>query len=54
MDLGLDGRTALVTGGGVRQSSYSATKAGLVGFSETLALEGAKHGVIGGVDLFTF
>jgi len=39
MDLGLDGRTALVTGGGI---------------GSTLAPEGAKHGVIGGVDLFTF
>ncbi|MFB6346748.1 MAG: SDR family oxidoreductase, partial [bacterium] len=31
--------------GGYGQASYSATKAGMIGFGKTLALEGAKHGV---------
>lgn len=31
--------------GGFGQSSYSATKAALIGFGKTLALEGARHGV---------
>jgi len=31
--------------GGYGQLSYAATKAGLVGFGKTLALEGAQHGV---------
>lgn len=31
--------------GGFGQASYSTTKAGLIGFGKTLALEGAKHGV---------
>ena len=37
------------TGGGFGQLSYSTTKAGLVGFGKTLALEGAKHGVTSNV-----
>jgi NAD(P)-dependent dehydrogenase (short-subunit alcohol dehydrogenase family) len=35
--------------GGFGQLSYSTTKAGLVGFGKTLALEGAKHGVTSNV-----
>ncbi|MDY6765575.1 MAG: SDR family NAD(P)-dependent oxidoreductase [Halobacteria archaeon] len=31
--------------GGFGQASYSTTKAGLIGFGKTLALEGARHGV---------
>jgi 3-oxoacyl-[acyl-carrier protein] reductase len=31
--------------GGFGQSSYSTTKAGLIGFTKTLALEGARHGI---------
>lgn len=31
--------------GGFGQLSYSTTKAGLIGFGKTIALEGAKHGV---------
>lgn len=31
--------------GGFGQASYSATKAALIGFGKTLALEGAQHGV---------
>jgi 3-oxoacyl-[acyl-carrier protein] reductase len=31
--------------GGFGQASYSATKAGLIGFTRTLALEGARHGI---------
>lgn len=31
--------------GGYGQSSYSATKAALIGFGKTMALEGARHGV---------
>lgn len=31
--------------GGFGQASYAATKAGLIGFGKTLALEGAQHGV---------
>jgi 3-oxoacyl-[acyl-carrier protein] reductase len=31
--------------GGFGQASYSTTKAGLLGFTKTLALEGARHGV---------
>jgi NAD(P)-dependent dehydrogenase (short-subunit alcohol dehydrogenase family) len=37
------------TGGGFGQLSYSTTKAGLVGFGKTLALEGAQHGVTSNV-----
>ena len=37
------------TGGSFAQISYSATKAGLVGFGKTLALEGAKYGVTSNV-----
>ncbi|MFD1514035.1 SDR family NAD(P)-dependent oxidoreductase [Halomarina rubra] len=35
--------------GGFGQASYSATKAALVGFGKTLALEGAQHGVTSNV-----
>ena len=35
--------------GGFGQASYSATKAALVGFGKTLALEGAQHGVTANV-----
>ncbi|MFB6282339.1 MAG: SDR family NAD(P)-dependent oxidoreductase [Halobacteria archaeon] len=35
--------------GGFGQASYSATKAGLIGFGKTLALEGAQHGVTANV-----
>jgi NAD(P)-dependent dehydrogenase (short-subunit alcohol dehydrogenase family) len=35
--------------GGFGQLSYSTTKAGLIGFGKTLALEGAKHGVTSNV-----
>ena len=31
--------------GGFGQASYAATKAGLIGFTRTLALEGARHGI---------
>ncbi len=31
--------------GGFGQASYSTTKAGLLGFTRTLALEGARHGI---------
>jgi 3-oxoacyl-[acyl-carrier protein] reductase len=31
--------------GGFGQASYSTTKAGLLGFTKTLALEGARHGI---------
>jgi len=31
--------------GGFGQSSYSTTKAGIIGFTKTLALEGARHGI---------
>jgi len=37
------------TGGGFGQLSYSTTKAGLVGFGKTLALEGANNGVTSNV-----
>lgn len=37
------------TGGGFGQISYSTTKAGLVGFGKTLALEGAQYGVTSNV-----
>lgn len=33
------------TNGGFGQASYSTTKSGLVGFTKTLALEGARHGI---------
>jgi NAD(P)-dependent dehydrogenase (short-subunit alcohol dehydrogenase family) len=35
--------------GGFGQLSYSATKAALIGFGKTLALEGAQHGVTSNV-----
>jgi 3-oxoacyl-[acyl-carrier protein] reductase len=35
--------------GGFGQASYSATKAALIGFGKTLALEGAQHGVTSNV-----
>jgi NAD(P)-dependent dehydrogenase (short-subunit alcohol dehydrogenase family) len=35
--------------GGFGQASYSATKAGLIGFGKTLALEGAQHGITSNV-----
>jgi NAD(P)-dependent dehydrogenase (short-subunit alcohol dehydrogenase family) len=35
--------------GGFGQASYSTSKAGLIGFGKTLALEGAKHGVTSNV-----
>jgi NAD(P)-dependent dehydrogenase (short-subunit alcohol dehydrogenase family) len=35
--------------GGFGQASYSATKAALIGFGKTLALEGAQHGVTANV-----
>ncbi|WP_458209107.1 SDR family NAD(P)-dependent oxidoreductase [Haladaptatus sp. NG-SE-30] len=35
--------------GGYGQSSYAATKAALIGFGKTLALEGAQHGVTSNV-----
>ena len=38
---GLGGRNA----GGFGQASYSTTKAGLIGLTKTLALEGARHGI---------
>src|SRR5204862_1837377 len=31
--------------GGFGQASYSTTKAGLIGLTKTLALEGARHGI---------
>src|SRR5919198_379480 len=31
--------------GGFGQASYSTTKSGLIGFTKTLALEGARHGI---------
>lgn len=31
--------------GGFGQASYSTTKAGIIGFTKTLALEGARHGI---------
>jgi len=37
------------THGGFGQASYSSTKAALVGFGKTLALEGAQHGVTANV-----
>jgi 3-oxoacyl-[acyl-carrier protein] reductase len=33
------------TNGGFGQASYSATKSAMVGFTKTLALEGARHGI---------
>jgi 3-oxoacyl-[acyl-carrier protein] reductase len=33
------------TNGGFGQASYSTTKSGMVGFTKTLALEGARHGI---------
>jgi len=35
--------------GGFGQSSYAATKAGLIGYGKTLALEGAQHGITSNV-----
>jgi 3-oxoacyl-[acyl-carrier protein] reductase len=35
--------------GGFGQASYSATKAALIGFGKTLALEGAQHGITSNV-----
>ena len=48
--------------GGFGQASYSTTKAGLLGFTRTLALEGARHGItanaivpgIIGTEVFSF
>jgi len=37
------------THGGFGQASYSSTKAALIGFGKTLALEGAQHGVTANV-----
>lgn len=37
------------TEGGFGQASYSTTKAGIIGFTKTLALEGAKHGITSNV-----
>jgi 3-oxoacyl-[acyl-carrier protein] reductase len=35
--------------GGFGQASYSATKAGIIGFTKTLALEGARYGITANV-----
>lgn len=37
------------TNGGFGQASYSTTKSGMVGFTKTLALEGARHGITSNV-----
>lgn len=37
------------TNGGFGQASYSTTKSGMIGFTKTLALEGARHGITSNV-----
>src|SRR3981081_3435357 len=37
--------SAAGTMGGLRQASYSATKAGVIGLAKTAALEGGRHGI---------
>lgn len=37
------------TNGGFGQASYSTTKSGIIGFTRTLALEGARHGITANV-----
>jgi 3-oxoacyl-[acyl-carrier protein] reductase len=37
------------TNGGFGQASYATTKAGIIGFTKTLALEGARHGITANV-----
>lgn len=37
------------TNGGFGQASYATTKSGMVGFTKTLALEGARHGITANV-----
>jgi len=37
------------TGGGFGQASYATTKSGIIGFTKTLALEGARHGITANV-----
>lgn len=37
------------TNGGFGQASYATTKSGIIGFTKTLALEGARHGITSNV-----
>lgn len=37
------------TNGGFGQASYATTKSGIIGFTKTLALEGARHGITANV-----